>query len=122
MLNVTIDKTKGIAMLEPDGPLAKNDFLSAAASIDPFIEASGKLKGLLIHTRQFPGWDSFAALTGHLTFIKEHHRKISRLAFVTDSKIVDFTKPIADHFVNAEIRIFPYDQLSQAEEWAAGDA
>ncbi len=120
MLTVTINEAKSIAMLEPDGPLSKDDFYTAAATIDPFIETSGGLKGLLIYTRKFPGWDSFAALTSHLKFIKEHHRKITRLAIVTDSKIVDFTKPIADHFVNAEIQIFPYEQLSRAEECAAG--
>ncbi len=121
MLSVTINKASSIAMLEPDGPLSKDDFQAAAVRIDPFIETNGELKGLLIYTRQFPGWDSFAALTSHLKFIKEHHQKISRVAFVTDTKIVNFTKPIADHFINAEIRIFPYDELTQAENWAAGD-
>ena len=73
MLSVTINKASSIAMLEPDGPLSKDDFQAAAARIDPFIETNGELKGLLIYTRQFPGWDSFAALTSHLKFIKEHH-------------------------------------------------
>ena len=50
MLNITLDEQHGIATLEPDGPLGKDDFHSAAGIIDPFIEKSGHLNGLIIHT------------------------------------------------------------------------
>ena len=72
MLSVIIDETNGIAILEPDGPLSKNDFESATRIIDPYIEQNGQLNGLIIHTESFPGWDSFAALFSHLKFVKEH--------------------------------------------------
>ena len=40
----------------------------------------GKLTGLLIEARSFPGWDSFGALIQHLKFLRDHHRKIDRVA------------------------------------------
>ena len=43
MLSVEIDKSKGIVILEPNGPLSKTDFETAAKAIDPYIEAAGKL-------------------------------------------------------------------------------
>jgi hypothetical protein len=61
MLSVTIDEENVIAILEPEGPLTKNDFESAARVIDSYIEDTNKLIGLIIHTKSFPGWDSFAA-------------------------------------------------------------
>ena len=120
MLTVKIDKTNGIALLEPDGPLSKEDFESAVKIIDPFIEKNDHLNGLIIHTKSFPGWDSFAALSSHLKFVKEHQKKISRVAFATDSVVRNFAEAVASHFINAEIKGFSYQELEQAREWAAG--
>lgn len=122
MLLVEIDDANGIAILEPDGPLSKNDFVSAAKVIDPYIEEAGQLHGLVIHAKTFPGWNSFAALSSHLKFVKEHHKKISRVAFSTDSMVGNLAEAVASHFVNAEIRLFSYLELEQAKKWAADDA
>ena len=73
MLNITLDEQHGIAILEPDGPLGKDDFQSAAVIIDPYIEKSGHLNDLIIHTESFPGWDSFQAMHSHLTFVKGNY-------------------------------------------------
>ena len=122
MLSVEIDEINGIALLEPDGPLSKNDFVTATKVIDAYIEKTDQLNGLIIHTESFPGWVSFAALSSHLKFIKEHHKKISRVAFSTDSVIGDFAEIVASHFVNAEIKLFSYQELEQARNWVAGAA
>ena len=122
MLSVEIDEENGIAILEPDGPLSKNDFESAAMVIDPYIEAAGLLNGIIIHTKSFPGWDSFSAFLSHFRFIKEHHKKISRVALSTDSVVGGFAEVAASHFVNAEIKLFAWQELEQARKWVAGDA
>lgn len=119
MLNVQLDQKEAIAILEPTGALSKEDFIKASQIIDPFIEASGKLNGLIIYVRSFPGWDSFSALVTHLKFVNEHHKKISRLAFVTDSPVGKFAEHIASHFVQAEVQSFPFDQLAEAQTWIA---
>ena len=121
MLKVELDEERGIAVLEPDGPLSKDDFESAAKLIDPHIEKEGKLNGLVIHTETFPGWDSFAGLCSHLKFVREHHKKISRIAPATDFVIANFAEPVGNHFVNAEIKKFSYQELDQAKQWAAGE-
>ena len=121
MLTVRIDEANGLVILEPDGPLSVNDFESAAKIIDPYIEKIGQLHGLIIYAKSFPGWDSFAALSSHLRFVKEHHKKISRVAFATDSLVGNIAEAIAGHFVNAEIQLFAYQELEQARKWVAGD-
>ena len=120
MLSVEIDEVNNIAILEPDGPLSKDDFVQAARIIDPYIEDNAHLSGLIIHTESFPGWESFAALCSHLKFVKEHHEKISRIAFSTDSALGNFAETIASHFVNAEIKLFSYHELEQAINWVTG--
>jgi hypothetical protein len=119
MLHVTLDKEKLLAVLEPDGALSKEDFDNAVSIIDPFIEESGKLNGIVIYTESFPGWEDFAALSRHITFIKNHHKKIARLAFVTDTAVIDYTKAIAAPFVEAEIKVFPFAQFDEAKVWVA---
>jgi len=115
LLNVELDEATGIATLRPDDALSENDFKSVASVIDPYIEKSGKLKGIVICTKTFPGWDSFAALIGHFKFVKEHHKKIAHVALVTDTSMGDFAVKIAEHFVSAEIKHFPFDELSKAQ-------
>ena len=117
MLSVEIDETNGVAILEPDGPLSKTDFESAAKVIDPYIENTDRFNGLVIHTKSFPGWDSFAALSSHLRFVKEHHKKISRVALSTDSMVGNFAEAVASHFVSAEIKLFSFQEIEQAKEW-----
>lgn len=119
MLSVKIDEENCIAILEPDGALSENDFRAAAKEIDPFIERTGKLNGIIIHTKSFPGWDSFAALVSHFEFVKDHHKKISRVALCTDSVIGVFAETIASHFISAEIKLFSYDEFENAKNWVA---
>jgi len=122
MLTVTIDEQHAIAVLEPHGALSKEDFERAATMIDPLIGKSHQLNGLVIHTKDFPGWDSFAALASHLKFVRDHHKKVSRIALCTDSVIGNFAKSVAPHFVAADIRVFPFQEFDQAKTWATGPA
>ena len=117
MLSLNIDEENGIVLLEPEGALSKADFESATRIIDPYLEKNDRFCGLVIHTKSFPGWDSFAALISHLRFVKEHHKKISRVAFSTDSVIGKFSESVARHFVNAEIKNFSHQELRKAKSW-----
>jgi len=117
MLNIILDRNKAMVTLEPHGTLCKEDFDTAVKVIDPFIQKHGKLDGLIIYTDSFPGWEDFAALSRHITFVKNHHQKIKRLAFVTNSSVGSFAETIASHFVKAEIRSFNFDQLDEAKSW-----
>ena len=117
MLKVDLDEAEGIAILEPDGELSESDFNSAAKIIDPYLENFGELKGIIIHVKSFPGWDSFSSLIAHLKFVREHHRKVSRIAFATDSPIGSFAESIARHFVNAEIKNFDFSELETSRKW-----
>lgn len=120
MINVNINKVSGIVMAEPDGKLSKEDFIEAAKVIDPYIEETGKLNGIIIHTKSFPGWDSFAAMIKHLKFVKAHEKCMTHIAIVTDSKIGSAAEHIGSHFVKAEVKSFAYDDIEQAKQWILG--
>ena len=120
MLNVHLDEVKGIVSLEPIGKLSKDDFAAVAGIIDPYIAKAGKLNGVIVNVESFPGWDSFATLIRHLKFIKNHHQKVSRVAFVTDSPIGGFAEHVANHFTSAKIKHFSFNRLEDARKWIAG--
>jgi len=122
MLNVNLDEINGIAILKPDGELSENDFKSAAQSIDVYIEKSGKLNGIIIQVETFPGWDSFSGFIAHLKFVKEHHKKVSHIAFVTGASLGNLAEHVASHFVSAKIKSFPFNELENAIQWIVGDA
>lgn len=117
MLEVKIDDTTAIAILSPDAALSQEDFEYAAQRIDDYVEKSGPLKGLIINTRNFPGWKSFGSLLSHLKFVREHHKEVAKVAMVTDSAIGEVSEKVTDHFLEAEVRHFPFDDLKDAEEW-----
>ena len=121
MLNTILDTSTKIVTLQPHGALKKEDFDHAVEIIDPFIEEHGKLNGVIIYTETFPGWEDFAAFNRHLTFIKNHHREIKKLAFVTDSIVGDFGEMVTSHFVNATIKNFDYENLDEARIWIGED-
>jgi len=119
MLHVDLNEKSSIAILSPDGALSTDDFLQASAKIDPFIEKSGNLHGLIIYVDSFPGWDSFEALSSHLKFVNEHHKKVMAIAFVTNSMLGSVAENVAKHFVAAEIKSFSFENLDEAKEWIA---
>ena len=120
MLSVTLEPDKGIAVLEPNGALTKEDFDKARAVVDPYLEKAGKLNGIVVHAKSFPGWDSFGALVAHLRFVREHHQRIERVAACTDSPVAGLAQALGNAFVHAEIRAFDYAQFEAARSWAAG--
>lgn len=116
-LEITLDEQNDIVVFQPHDKLSKEDFDYAKEVIEPFIEKNTTLKGLVIYTKDFSGWDSFTALLRHLEFIKKHHKKVQKLAFVTDAFIGEFAEKIGAHFVNAKVEHFNYEDLNKAKEW-----
>lgn len=117
MINYELLRAEGILIIRPEDSLEAADFQRIAQEVDPYIEANGKLHGVLIDAKCFPGWKDFAALLAHLKFVKNHHRKIERIAAVSNSGFLSIAPKIANHFVQAEIRHFAHAQRDEALNW-----
>lgn len=117
MLDVELLSDKGIAILTPRGRLEASDFERVGREIDPYIEMHRELNGLLVHAKGFPGWADLSALLKHIQFIKDHHRKVRRVAIVSDGAILKIAPAIARHFAAAEIRQFPLNEMNGALAW-----
>lgn len=119
MMDSELLADQAVLVLAPSGPLAAADFTRLAAIVDPYIAQHGRLRGLMIHTRGLPGWEDFAAFVSHLRFVRDHHRRIERVAAVTDSGLLAALPRIAGHFVAAEVRHFDYADRDAALHWLA---
>ena len=117
MLKHELRTEEGILIVRPEGPLSSDDFTHIATDVDAHLEAHGALNGLMIHARRFPGWEDLWAVMSHLKFVRDHHRKIRRVAVVSDAAMLQFAPKIATHFVSAEIRQFPYNAEAEALAW-----
>lgn len=120
MIEFALDPRSAILTIRPQSALDGNDFVELARAVDPEIEIHGDLAGLIIDAPHFPGWDSFGALVTHMRFIRDHHAHVKKIAVVTDSPFGDAAEHIAAHFVAAEIRHFPADDLDAAKGWISG--
>jgi hypothetical protein len=114
-------REEGILILRPQGRLEAADFEKLAREIDPYIEASGRLSGILLDAESFPGWKDFAALVAHLRFVRDHHRKVQKIAVVSDSTFLAVAPKIAAHFVQADLRHFSHGQREAALAWLRGE-
>lgn len=109
----------GVLVVEPDRPLRSEDFDALAMAVDPWIEAHGELRGLVVHAREFPGWENLGSVFRHLRFVRDHHRKIGRVALCAGGKLAALAPRLAEHFVAAEVQHFDYDEFDRAVAWAA---
>ena len=121
MLNHELDRAASILIIKPIGPLESADFENLAQEVDAYIEENGKLNGLMIYAKSFPGWDDFAAFLSHIDFVKTHYQKIKKIAAVTDSSFLSIMPQVANHFVQAEVRHFDYDDKDAALSWLKAD-
>ena len=120
MLEYSVLNPEGILVLKPRTPLTKEDFTSLGALVDTYLADHDKLNGVLIQSKEFPGWDSFKGFTAHMQFVRQHRDKIDRIAVVTDSPAAPIAEGIAKAFSSAEVKHFPYPEEGLAMDWLAG--
>jgi hypothetical protein len=117
MIEYDLDTAHSILHVRPQSALEQDDFVKLASAVDPHIEAAGGLAGLIIEAPTFPGWESFGAMVTHFRFVRDHQKRIKKIAVVTDSALGNVAEHLTSHFVSAEIRHFPAEQIEAARQW-----
>lgn len=120
MIDAKLMRNDGILIVAPAGALQSTDFEQLCLLADPYIEQHGHLAGLLIDAESPTGWEDFSSLLSHLRFAHDYHKKISRVAAVTDSSFLAILPLVADHFTVAEVRHFEYRDRDAALDWLRG--
>ncbi len=99
------------------GQLEATDFEDISRDIDPYIKKNGRLNGMLFETDKIPRFKNFAAMRSRLRFLRDHLKKIDRVALVTDSRTLSAMPKLANHFIAPEFRAFDKAHRDEARHW-----
>lgn len=121
MLNYDLQLDKDVLVLNPDGPLEASDFQAVATQVDNYLVPGKTLRGVMIRADSFPGWKDFSALIAHMKFVRDHHRRIGKVAVVADGLAASMLPAIGNHFVHAEVRHFKPQDEAAAWSWLTQD-
>jgi len=121
MINVDVKNKMNLIVASPMGAMAEDDIKVFGNTIDNYINEHDRVPNLVFRVETLPHWNSFSALIHHIRLVKNHHRIIAKVAIVSDSSIMSFVQPIADHLTEAKIRQFSERALDDALNWAQMD-
>ncbi|RKF20229.1 STAS/SEC14 domain-containing protein [Alginatibacterium sediminis] len=119
---IDISVSEGIARVHVTKNLSKDDFARLQHEVDSRVGSEDEVNGLLIESQELPHWDSLAALSAHLKFIHNHHKKLKAVAIVSDAASNSLLKLLPQHFVKAQIKVFPSNQQQAASLWIMTEA
>jgi hypothetical protein len=111
---------RSLLVVEPHGRLRAEDLDAVAMTVDPWIEEHGPLQGVVVKAQEFSGWENLGSFVRQIRFVRDHHRKVKRIAWAGGGRLAHLAPRLAEHFVEAEIRHFEGDRISDAMDWAGG--
>jgi hypothetical protein len=117
MIDYRLDTEHGVLYIWPTVALEKKDFDDLARAVDPYLEEKGDLAGLIIEIKAFPGWESLGAMAAPFRFVRDHHRRIRKIAVVTNAALGTVAEKLASHFVSATIKHFTAGKQKEAKAW-----
>jgi hypothetical protein len=99
--------------------LKVGDFRQIAPQIDSLIQQHGKIR-LLIDASGFRGWENIAAFESHAGFIKNHHRRIERVAIIAAHDCHHWLIVAVRMCLHPEVRAYDKSHESEALRWILG--
>ena len=120
MFDYNISQYESMLTIRLHNSVSEADILLLSPKVDEYLEHHKRLAGVMLISKDWAGWDSFAALRATMTFLRGHHHKISRIALVTNSVLADLIPIFAARFVNTTIRHFRYEDEANAKIWLTG--
>jgi hypothetical protein len=96
--------------------LKSDDFSFLTPQIDSLITQYGTIR-LLIDASGFNGWENIAAFEKHAGFIKDHHRKIERIAVIAPHDWQHWLIGAVRVFLHPEVKAFDKSHEGDAVQW-----
>jgi hypothetical protein len=59
-------------------------------------------------------------MAAHFRFVRDHHKRVGKVAVVTDAALGTVAEKLASHFVSATIKHFGAGQTEAARSWIVG--
>ncbi len=115
---IHLDQQDGVIRVQLIGRLEPSAYDGIEAELDQLMSRVSPVR-LLIDLRQFDGWTGLAALSDHLSLVREHRRTPRRVAVLGDAGWQKLAQKLASRFLQADTRYFDAAHAEQAQVWAA---
>jgi hypothetical protein len=119
-LDYDLEKASGILTIEPKAPLTVDDFKTLTADVDRYLASHDTWNGILLGVAHVPGRENFAAFIQHMRFVRDHQKRIARVAVLTDNSLLKIAPEIAAHLAHPEFRVFASGDRAGAVDWLKG--
>lgn len=116
-MDITYRTEYGILQVEPTGKLKEKDFEDLGEQIASIRDDDRDLNGILILTKDFPGYREFSDALAHGEFLGDHRDEIDKVALCSDSTVAGLLEIAGKAFAKADVRKFDYDDKDDAEKW-----
>ena len=103
----------------PSEKLTEADFHGLAPQVDAIISKFGQAR-LLIDVSAFNGWESYGAFQAHASFIKNHQRKVERIAVIVGHDWQHWLVVAVRMFLHPDARAFDKSAEHEARRWVVG--
>lgn len=117
MITVEVDPDSNVAILQPQGTITESDLENVRGIVDPHIDRTGRLDGVIVQARRFPDSESFRNLSAHMRFSHDQQEKVARVAVVSDSAVGNVKESLSENFTHADIQTFPFQDFEKAKRW-----
>ena len=116
MIEIQTNDSSALIEATISGHLRADDFGTVAPQVDEFIEKHEKVSVLLDLT-EFHGWENITAARSHFTFIKDHHKRIERIAVVANKTWQHWISAVIGTFISSKEKCFDENQKDDARNW-----
>jgi SpoIIAA-like len=118
MIKTEIISANALKITAPD-KLKGDDFRQIAPQVDSLIRQHGQIR-LLIDASGFNGWENIAAFEHHAGFIKNHQRKVERIAVIAAHEWQHWLIGALRIFLHPQVRAYDKNHEREALKWIVG--
>ncbi|MDP8298492.1 MAG: STAS/SEC14 domain-containing protein [Candidatus Tantalella remota] len=117
MINILPESHDNIVGVKASGKVTDADYKDVIIpKLDSVLSEYDKSNFLYYLSDEFEGFE-LGAMWDDLKYASGHHKKFNKIALVGGNKWVEWSTSVCGHMMNAEIRTFSDDQLSDAWQW-----
>jgi SpoIIAA-like len=96
--------------------LKADDFQQIVPQVDSIISRYGRIR-LLIDATAFNGWENIAAFEHHAGFVKNHQKKVDRIAVIVGHDWQHWLVGAVRVFLHPEVKAYDKGHESEAMHW-----
>jgi hypothetical protein len=115
MIKTELISASVLKMIAPHR-LRTGDFLELSPEVDSLIAKNGKIR-LLIDASRLDGWDDADAAEKHMQFVKEHQKRVERIAIIIQHEWQRWFVAVVRTFLHPQIKAFDKSHETDAMQW-----